>query len=165
MCHINNGNDCYVIIKEFIKTLLWWNIKNKKQCGSGTYREYGFCADVRNLYVCEERQIKISFDTSLFIIFLSLNSFFPNMDTKIKLRLLFKAQKITFPRCFWLLKIHLFLIGYHSKGMFNLSNQLSNFFWYWRMQDVVEQISQDLWANFTTFLKFRSKVRNKCNIS
>ena len=76
MWHINNDNDCSVIIKEFIKTLLRWRIKNEKQCGSGAYREYGFCADVRHLYVCEEWQIKISLDTSLFIIFLSLNIFF-----------------------------------------------------------------------------------------
>ena len=54
MRHINNDNVCFVIIKEFIKTLLRWSIKNKKQCGSGTYIEYGICADVRHLYVCEE---------------------------------------------------------------------------------------------------------------
>ena len=75
MRHINNDKVCFVIIKEFIKTLLRWSIKIKKQCGSGTYIEYGICADVRHLYVCEEWQIKVSLDTSLFIIFLSLNFF------------------------------------------------------------------------------------------
>ena len=125
ICHINNDNACFVIIKEFIKTLLLWNIKNKNQCGSGTYREYGICADVRHLYVCEEWQIKISLDKSLLIIFLSLDSFFSKYGYIKINRLLFKAQNITFLRCISAVKDpFISVIGYHSTYLIFPTNSL-----------------------------------------